>query len=92
MTNLKMRCDTCQFWDPKNTDAVFDTDGLDLGRCDKAMQLWDASEWSYDDDGERVLRTAKDAGQMMFVQDGSDYRADLYTKPGFFCAHFTAKP
>lgn len=85
-----MRCDECQFWqlDDKEMHEI-----KGLGRCTKAMQLWDATEWVPDDDGEpgwcdRRVK-AEHADQMSFCNDGSQYSASLWTKAEFFCAHFT---
>lgn len=86
------RCDECQHWD---RDA--DTRGVpDLGRCRRAMQIWDATDWEEDatDPEGYPVRTpaSKEARDtMVFVADGSDYSASLLTRNDFFCAHFTAK-
>lgn len=79
-----MRCDGCIHWD-KN-DAAEEI--LDVRRCSKALELWEASYW--DEDYNRVLK-ADIEDQKMFVMDGSSYRANLYTRPDFFCAHYTSK-
>lgn len=75
-------CATCQHWQ--------DDEGQlhDTKRCTKAVQMWDASEWrDTDDDGYARILLPEFADQKMFVKDGSDYRADLYTRADFFCAH-----
>ena len=86
-----MRCDRCRHW-------VKDDDGYqqvrDIGRCSKAIELWEATEWTKDEDNEDSYcdRTIKPeyAGQMSFAMDASQYSASLWTKPQFFCAHFEA--
>lgn len=82
-----MKCADCKYWGEGDDgrDALYGTK-----RCGKALQMWDAGHWDGEDydsnKGYTLLH--EHAGQMMFVKDGSDYRADLYTKPDFFCAHF----
>lgn len=77
-----MRCDACKYWDEKEAR---DLDGLPLGLCTRAMPLWDATTWNKE--GKRVLEP-KFADRRFFAQDGSDYRADVYTATDFFCADF----
>jgi len=65
----------------------------ELGQCTKVVMLWDATEWVENEEGwgsDRLVKEKYDT-QMSFVQDASDYRAYLWTKPEFFCAHFTLK-
>lgn len=86
-----MRRDRCRHWTPGGQ-----VNGLrhyeKIGHCDRPLQLWNATEWAgARDDGDRSFyrvrsEAAGDTG--MFVQDGSDYRAFLFTAPDFFCAHF----
>jgi hypothetical protein len=78
----KAHCRNCKHWNKE--------EGMtrELGLCKRVHPFWDRSEWRDMPDGDycRVLsENAKD--DMMFVQDGSDYVAYLYTKPEFFCAH-----
>ena len=84
------RCDKCSFWGVPHEDFPEDVDDqvLEVKRCGKPIQLWDATEW--DSNGDRV-RSKQYEGHKMFVADGSSYRADLYTAPDFFCAHFQGK-
>jgi hypothetical protein len=80
-----MKCADCRHWDG-DTGQWREID--DIGTCGATPQLWDATEWS--EKAERVIQT-KHADALAFVQDGSDYRAVLYTKSKFFCAMFKAK-
>ena len=87
-----MRCDECRHW-MKDADRYNRVPGI--GQCVKAIQLWDATEWTKDADGDddycqRVVKPKYD-GQMSFVSDSSDYHARLWTMPQFFCAHFDKK-
>ncbi len=83
-----MRCDECKYWQPEPEGYRMIRD---VGLCSKAVQLWAATEWvlTEGDDAycDRVVKPEL-IGQMSFVQDGSDYHADLWTKAQFFCAHF----
>ncbi len=86
-----MRCDGCKLW-LKEKDSYGAIKGL--GECKKVVMLWEATEWTKDEDGEDDYcnRTVKPelVGQMSFVSDASQYHATLWTKPQFFCAHFEA--
>lgn len=73
------RCSTCQFWRPP-TDGTGSDFGL--GRCKAAPMFWDATDW--DEECNRRL-LPEYAETKAFVQDGSDYRAVLLTKPDFGC-------
>lgn len=86
-----MRCDRCRHW-----TSGGQVDGLrqyeNMGHCSRPLQLWSATEWvgRKDDGGQSFYRVRTEAAgeTRMFVQDGSDYRAFLFTAPDFFCAHF----
>lgn len=74
------RCGTCDFWEKPGT-KYGEVPGV--GRCKRAVMYWSATEWrkGYT---ERVLRPEY-ADALMFVQDASDYQADLFTLPNFGC-------
>jgi hypothetical protein len=85
-----MRCDQCRHWDAEEGKRKF---AKGVGLCTKAKPFWDVSEWNDDgDDMESWGRVLKPefADQLMFVQDGSDYKAYLVTRPDFFCAHYVS--
>lgn len=88
-----VRCDGCKYWDAKSNNP----DGgsvplVELGNCTRAMPYWDATEWvEVDALGiERKLKP-KFSDRRFFAQDGSDFRADVYTTPDFFCADHKPK-
>lgn len=90
-----MRCDGCEHWSRGN--AYGDrkrANGLVVRQCKRAHEWWEATEWHEDceedaDTFETIRRVKPErAGDKMFVQDGSDYKAYLYTVADFFCAHF----
>lgn len=86
----EMKCTDCSFWgkaDGSDLDGIgTDQQLVGVRRCTKAMELWEATMWNEDYD--RVLKPGVE-DQKMFVTDGSSYAASLYTKPDFFCAHYT---
>lgn len=88
-----MRCDECKHWSRGDEYGERKrADGLVVRRCLRAPEWWEATEWTERDDPNepwQTLRTLKPehAGTKMFVQDGSDYVAYLYTAADFFCAH-----
>lgn len=54
---------------------------LGVHPCTRVPMFWDATEWG--PDGER--RVFKNPKDLAFVQDASDYRADLITRAEFGC-------
>ena len=79
-----MRCDECKYWNKDESRAQ-----ANVSLCTAAKQLWNCTEWD-DKTLERVLKP-ECSDMKMFVQDGSDYSASLYTAPDFFCASHKSK-
>lgn len=80
-------CKTCKHWYIEHIDED-DEWGLEhklkgVGLCKAAKLMWDYREWS--EDGEQMEFTKKGEGVMMFCQDGSDYKASLYTRAKHGC-------
>lgn len=86
-----MRCDQCVYWDENEVKQAGDQ--FIIGLCTRAMPFWDATDWRCDEGGDSDGRFLKPefADRKFFAQDGSDYRADVYTTPDFFCAEFKAR-
>lgn len=91
-----MRCDQCKFWTGDVDD--WELSGAGFRKCEAVRQRWtitdEASrkiEWDGKEDGP-YLTSRREALKRAraYVQDGSDYRADLCTGPDFFCALFDA--
>src|SRR5260221_6334080 len=81
-----VRCDGCKYWDAEAGKRQ--TDGIIVGLCKRSMPLWDATMWDpmpSPGGGRRILRP-EFSDRRFFAQDGSDYRAEVYTSPSFFCA------
>ena len=81
-------CKTCEFW--KDTDGDYPKGSIELGKCKRVKMFWDCTEWEDIPDHwecRRVLtEEAKD--ELAFVQDGSDYSAELITRPDFGCVQW----
>ena len=75
------RCETCKHWDRPKSDYG-EVPGT--GKCKAVVQFWKATEWNEDYD-RRTLKP-EFSNRLAFVQDGSDYYAELKTLPGFGCA------
>ena len=81
-----MRCGTCKYWSDVTSYVL-----PSVRMCDKAKMLFDSTYWSdeTDEEGYPTRKTKEQCKDlMMFVQDGSDYYAALYTKEDFYCAHW----
>jgi hypothetical protein len=80
-----MKCEDCKHWS-KDTDGDY-PDHFKLGKCKRVELFWDATEWE-PPGYERQVLTEKARGNKAFVQDGSDYRAELLTLSDFGCVQF----
>jgi len=77
-------CKNCVYW---INDGNNQENSVGLGKCNAAIEFWDATTWS--DDGEmEILEEFNET--KLFVQDGSSYAAALFTKPDFFCTSYKA--
>jgi hypothetical protein len=74
------RCKTCKHWAKPESDYG-EVPGT--GTCVAVIQFWSATKWS-DDYDKRTLRPEA-VGKLAFVQDGSDYHAELKTLSDFGC-------
>ncbi len=82
-----MHCNECKYWDKNKLDSEFYEERSGLGECIKPKPFWNCTEWVKD---ERKLKEAN-KNDLMFVQDGSDYSAHLWTNPKFGCICFEQK-
>lgn len=89
-----MKCDNCKHWKHEPEDWAASTIGY--GRCLAVRERWEiqdeASTERWDDGfgaGEfGKMRSEALKRSKAYVQDGSEYKAELYTAPDFFCALF----
>jgi hypothetical protein len=88
MSDVPHRCDGCLWWDPEPDDSYRAVAGI--GQCRRAVHIWDATEWSNPDEEYDCPRVVKPEYRdvMLFCADASDYRAEVWTRADFFCAHF----
>ena len=93
-----MRCDQCQHWKKDSENEEWEAKMAGFGECLGVRERWriqeDATkgiEWDDSEDG-AYMKNQKAALQTAraYVQDGSQYRAELFTAPDFFCALFAA--
>ena len=83
-------CSTCKHWYVEQIDEddewAMEQNLIGVGLCKAAKLMWDYREWR--EDSERMEFTKEGESIMMFCQDGSDYRANLFTRSGHFCGEW----
>lgn len=79
-----MKCKKCKFWN-KETDFSYPAN-FDFGKCERVMLFWDATKWNKD--YKKIVLTKEAENNLAFVQDGSDYMAELITIGNFGCVQF----
>jgi len=85
-----MSCKNCKHWTRKDTDFNY-PENLGLGKCNRVKNLWDCIEYNWDSEDpetEYIWYKDKYKGNLAFVQDGSDYHAELVTLGDFSCNQF----
>lgn len=94
------RCDKCKYW-AKSDGHDWQAKGSGMNWC-KAVR----ERWIIEDDASRDMKLASAdryseytkarhaalREARAYVQDGSEYRAELVTAPDFFCALFQKLP
>jgi hypothetical protein len=75
-------CETCKYWS-KETDSDLPKH-FGLGKCARVKLFWECTEWQDEAPYDRVL-TEESKESLAFVQDGSDYRAELITLKNYGC-------
>lgn len=92
---MKNNCKNCEFWEIHQTYSLVSKETL--GRCKKAPQFWDATEWveqeEDDYDFDQITRELKEEHKNIkfFVNDASNYHAELITKENFYCNEYKQK-
>ena len=82
-------CDSCKYWQLEEQTEWAHYAGN--GECMKPKPFWTVSEYEEINGNYRRVLTAEHKTDLMFVQDGSDYRAHLLTNAKFYCACFEKK-
>ncbi len=91
-----MRCDECRYW-VKGDRQDWESSAVGFGWCSAVRERWkitDGIRWGGGDEAWEGYVTAKNAAltaARAYVQDGSEYRAELITGPDFFCALWAAQ-
>lgn len=79
-------CGNCKFWEKPDPEAWYGIRRI-VGHCQRIKMFDEATEFRPQDDDDTqssVTHVMKD-GEIAYVEDGSSYRADLYSLPEFFC-------
>lgn len=93
-----MRCDECRHWKKESENEEWEAKMAGFGECLGVRERWRIQdeatknlEWDDAEDGAymKAQREALQAARA-YVQDGSQYRAELFTAPDFFCALWNA--
>ena len=87
-------CKNCKYWEeePWPSDKP-----KEVNRCAYPKQLWESTDWGeleeIDEFGRENIRTILSSRKntLAFVQDGSDYKANLFTRAEFGCVAFMEK-
>lgn len=92
-----MRCDQCKYWDTQEIEPEWDAEAIGFHKCKAIRERWkiqdEASQgldWDSSNADHTWAKVRNDAlkASRAYVQDGSEYMADLVTGPDFFCALF----
>jgi hypothetical protein len=88
-----MPCSDCKYW--RDSEVPGYDVPKNVRRCLNAIEIWEASEWTKEDDGEdsytdRQLKPEY-ADHKMFANDGSSYAASFLTRGDFHCSEHQPK-
>lgn len=96
-----MRCDQCKHWKRASEDnrIGWEAQGAEFGECTAVRPRWVITDdipspWMQGEPSKDALKAYEDAktaalkAARAYVQDGSDYVADLVTGPDFGCVLF----
>ena len=78
------KCETCKYWGStyERNNGEIKLSDTRVKPCARVKMFWNETEWRKDGvDG----LSFKDPSDLAFAQDGSDYRAELLTRPEFGC-------
>tara|TARA_Y100001960_G_C14583031_1_gene781722 strand:- start:212 stop:484 length:273 start_codon:yes stop_codon:yes gene_type:complete len=86
-----MRCENCAYWKPVDKEEVADNVGV--GSCKYAVERWVAIDADYTTHDWKTTYTlnAGFENNKLFVEDGSEYHANLLTRKDFGCIEFLNK-
>lgn len=89
-----MRCDQCKHWKSGSDNEQWEARSAGFGECLGVRERWkimdeasECIEWDDAEDGKfQSTRIQALKSHRAYVQDGSEYHAELFTAPDFFCA------
>jgi hypothetical protein len=86
------RCDKCKHWASQD-GFDWEAHAVGFGWCKAVRERWVIADEATAEriDGKAARQEALKASRA-YVQDGSEYRAELITGPDFFCALFENQP
>lgn len=89
------RCAHCKYW--TDDEASWEAEGVGFKRCAAVRERWriqDAVDVPASAPTEEWTARRREAlkASRAYVEDGSEYKALLWTAPDFFCALFEAPP
>lgn len=86
-------CEHCEHWREGETKARSIPKKFGLGSCCKVKQFWEASSFDWNEEEGQVEYKLEERfkDDNAFVQDGSDYLAELITTKNFGCTQFNQK-
>ncbi len=94
-----MRCDQCKHWKPEPDEFEWEAKEAGFRQCAAVRERWviqdEAADLRKEHRSEEAYLEARKAAlkaALAYVQDGSEYRAELFTTPDFFCALFEELP
>lgn len=79
-------CKTCEFW--KGTDGDYPRMPVQVRKCKKVKMFWDSTELDDNEDDPQLIFIDQGIEDLAFVQDASDYKAELITKADFGCVQW----
>lgn len=94
------RCDHCKHWRSGSDNAEWEAQSAGFGECLGVRERWvimdgasKGIECAHEDSsGYVAARIGALKSARAYVQDGSEYRAELFTAPDFFCALYLQLP
>lgn len=84
-------CGNCKFWDKSEHLTIKEGE---IGLCKRINMFWDSTKWDKKDneEDEYIRSLAEECkNDKAFVQDGSDYKAELLSLKDFGCNQFEEK-
>lgn len=84
-----MYCKNCKYWEEER--AFSNIQNADIRECTRVKLFWDCTEWGDGSNNYQRVLTKDAEDDKAFVQDASDYSAQLLTLEDFGCNQFEAK-